>query len=577
LHLYHLSDKQAAVVACVERLARIALTDLGVPFTPRQLRDLAARAYLRITARVIVGNDGEPELVDWEDPSNVAVIAVETLKAYHVKHALLDGPVLEPVTSALVVARRDGPGGYAAHLGVVRTSGRIEWPGADASAAGRERRVEEFVVLTRNRFSAEPDYEANLRAERIRRAARVLAPAVVLGLGAVAVAEGARAVPLLHWLPLLILWAAGLYLSYLLVMLEKTSTYANALLARVCRADTGDPTCKSVISSAGGKLLGFSFTDLGAVYFLTLAATGLLALAVGRFPGFSGVFLAAAVVPAPVSLYLMYQQAFVLRRFCMLCVGVHTVLLAQLGYFIVARPFAGTALFDLPALAVTAGVALAVVAAYSLAYRAFEVTVRAWPHVIMKERSLADPAYYRLAAEREPEMEVGEAPGAIVLGNAESPVQLTAILSLGCAACGGKLADLRRVADWLEHDMSVRILLRAETATRQGNEEVVRWLLSGVQEAALEFLTHWYVAFTDESARGSHVSVPRVLDRARAVVGAAPDSPEVAGILAAQEQALRDVVQTPLLILDGRRVPMTHWEASSLVEVLEQQLPAAVA
>jgi uncharacterized membrane protein len=572
-----LTDGQAAVVACVEKLARLALADLGVPFTNRRLRDLAARACLRTTSRVVAAEDGTTEAVDWEDPANVAVIAVETLKAYHVKHELLDEPDLRPGTSTLVVARREGARGYADSLGVVRRSGRIEWPGTEPGAPPRDRVVEAFVLLTRNRYSAEPEYAANLRAERIRRAARAGVPALALGIGAVAATEAAGAVPLLHWVPLVLLWGVGIYLSYLLVMLEKTATYASSLLARVCRADTGDPTCKSVISSAGSKVLGFSLSDLGAVYFLTLACTGVLALALGQYPRFAGVFLVAAVVPAPFSVYLIFQQAFVLRRFCMLCVGVHALLLVQLGYFVVVRPVGKAGLFDLPALAAAAGVAAAVIGAYALGLRAWETTVRSWPHVATEERSLASPGYFRLAAEREPEMEVGEAPGAIVLGSAESTVQLTAVLSLSCSACGAKLADLRRVADWLGDEACVRILLRVDTITQQGHEEVLRWILSGDQEAALDFLTHWFAALGVENARGSkRVDVSRILERARAAAGAAPESSRVLEVLAAQDYELRNVVQAPLLVFDGRRLPMSYWKPSALIEVLEQNVPAAV-
>ena len=574
MHPYNLSDPDAAVAACVERVASAILADLGIPFTRRFLRDEAARAYVRTTARAVPGEGGEPGRVDWEDAANVALMVAETLKAYHVKHEVVDAPAPRRGTATMVVARRQEGVGYAALLGVVGGGGRLAWPADDPGAARPPREVEMFVALSANEFSGEPKYAAHARAEALGRAVRVLVPALVAGVAGAAVAEGARTAPPLQWAPLLALWAAGIYLSYLLVRLEKTHTYGSAFLARVCGADTGDPTCRLVISSAGSRVLGASLSDVGAVYFLTLACTGALALLTHQLPAFRGVFLAAAVLPLPASVYLVHQQAFVLRRFCALCMGVHAVLLLQAGA-VVPLAARGAAVPGLAAVGVTAAVALTVTLAYALAAAAWRLKVDTWLLAAERERAFAEPAHFELAREREPRAELGDVPGSLVLGGPGAPLRLTAVLSLSCEPCAAKWAEMRRLADWFDGGLAVRVVFRADASTREAVAEVVRWTVAGGVPAATAFLERWFTGFAAERARrGNRVNVTRVLARVRADLGPAPDGPGLDTVVDLQAHATESLHMTPLLLFRGRRIPLRYAEAAVLVDVLEQQAAA---
>ncbi len=114
----------------------------------------------------------------------------------------------------------------------------------------------------------------------------------------------------------------GLIISYFLVQ-EDLGIY-NGTTAKICNSTNANLSCDEVVKSKNAKLFNiFSLSDISIVYF-----TGILLL--NSLLGFDHrFFLLLSLISLPFVLYSLYSQAFVLKKWCPLCLMVGAVLVAQ--------------------------------------------------------------------------------------------------------------------------------------------------------------------------------------------------------------------------------------------------------
>jgi len=118
-----------------------------------------------------------------------------------------------------------------------------------------------------------------------------------------------------------VLSLAGVYLSYLIV--KEEMGIHSATIAKVCGAVNKSGNCASVINAVSSKLFGISLSDLSVVFFAAF-------ILINSLIGLSyATLLIVSVVSVPVILFSLYQQAFVLKQWCALCLGVISILLTQ--------------------------------------------------------------------------------------------------------------------------------------------------------------------------------------------------------------------------------------------------------
>jgi len=111
--------------------------------------------------------------------------------------------------------------------------------------------------------------------------------------------------------------AIGLYLSFLLVK-EKIG-YHSATVHSICTS-IGKSNCDEVINSKGGMLTkNISLADASFLHFSILVFQNV-------FFGYNDVSSLFILFSIPVILFSIYYQAFVLKKWCLLCLGVATIL-----------------------------------------------------------------------------------------------------------------------------------------------------------------------------------------------------------------------------------------------------------
>ena len=75
--------------------------------------------------------------------------------------------------------------------------------------------------------------------------------------------------------------------------------------------------CDQVLNSPYSQFLGIPLAWFGLSFYLTVAAAGLYALF--GYPKLLRISLAAGAIAFPITLYLLYLQAFVIKAFCDYC------------------------------------------------------------------------------------------------------------------------------------------------------------------------------------------------------------------------------------------------------------------
>lgn len=120
---------------------------------------------------------------------------------------------------------------------------------------------------------------------------------------------------------LLFLSFIGIYLSYIIV--EEELGIHNKIASKVCGGESTNKGCTDIIRSENSKLLGsISLSDLSLTYFI---GSCIIYSLLGFNKSFSTLTLFLIV---PVLSYSIFQQIFVIGKWCILCVGIIIILLA---------------------------------------------------------------------------------------------------------------------------------------------------------------------------------------------------------------------------------------------------------
>lgn len=127
-------------------------------------------------------------------------------------------------------------------------------------------------------------------------------------------------------------WNMGIYISlsllgiFLSILIVKEDLgYTSVITQKVCGAiSQNEAGCSSIINSKQGKIAqGIGLGDVSLVYFtsLSIASTFLTINEV--------VFYGISIIALPIVAYSVYLQAFKLKEWCALCLGIGAVLVAQ--------------------------------------------------------------------------------------------------------------------------------------------------------------------------------------------------------------------------------------------------------
>lgn len=190
--------------------------------------------------------------------------------------------------------------------------------------------------------------------------------------------------------------------------------------------------CDAVLNSNGATLLGkYKFSDLSLVYFLTLSLVSIITITQGESMA-TAYYL--SLLSLPITLYSIYYQWAVVKKWCLLCLSIVGLLWAQAGVSLfttdisIPIDLAGTLLLTLVSLAIFT----------SWAYlrpklEEFQSNQKARIDYFKFKRNFE--LFSTLLHKTAPINTVINEPLEIVFGNREAPLSVTLVTNPSCGHC----------------------------------------------------------------------------------------------------------------------------------------------
>jgi uncharacterized membrane protein len=544
--------------------AKACLQKLKVNFTASFLKEAIDKAYtLTFETEYTDEHDrSKITVADKEDPSNLAIVMLEALKRYHVKHEVSDAPAGH--TTLFVLSSCDKSYDYR-HLLTVQQAG------LDDNMKGT-RTIENSIILKTTEFTGEPGYILNRNKERLRFVFTFLIITLLAVAFGMAIYKGLKNDPLLLWVPSLFLLLAGCFVCYHLYKLEKTNTYASKLLKKMCAREKNDFDCKEVVSSAASKLLGIiSHTDIGIVYFSSMLAIVVMGLLDNVYDQYLSFLFWAAALPLPYTLFSVYYQLRVIKKICVMCMMVQAILLAQFACLLALSPQINISELH-PEISIHAGLMLSVL---SVIYFLFIENRRttALEKVAAREvfKFKNSNLFFEEVMLGQQKIIQDDFPVTFSLGDPSANEKISCVLSLFCAPCGDKLNHLLRLADWFEERIDIQIIIKPDAPAAALIKELMMHIDKGESKKVTRLLTHWYSFFEKKKKQGD-MSASAIITRWNAYYPSvvAPEHIEAQYAYHRHFYENYPMPFTPLMQYNGRLLPGTYHDPELLSNRIDQ-------
>ena len=251
---------------------------------------------------------------------------------------------------------------------------------------------------------------------------------------------------------LLVINAAGCFISYILIRQEKLQSF-NRLVQKFCKAGT-HIDCNQVTQSHYSKLFGLiSWAEVGMAYFSAV----ILWLAVAPFnAGWLSPLWLLVLVPLPFTVWSLFTQAFLIRKWCLFCCAIVCLLWGN----------ACITFFFLPCISVMPVVESALLALLVLICTAavmYITQTNTTDDKYAEQRETARIKYNYQTIQchlAESRFETGNI--GFVWGNKHSAQEITLYVSIACSYCGKAVQELKRLTG-MYPDFCYRLIFSVKT------------------------------------------------------------------------------------------------------------------
>jgi uncharacterized membrane protein len=281
--------------------------------------------------------------------------------------------------------------------------------------------------------------------------------------------------------------AVGLLMSYYIVR-ENIGLFSQST-SKICNSTTNNTSCGEVINSNASKLFGLiSLSDATVTYFLSL-------LFILPIVGYSNsFFLLISIVALPVILYTIYQQAFLLKKWCPLCLVVASLILAQtVVAFITFDTFILDVNHGLSSLFIFGFIFISWSQLKSLFVENISLNQEATEYLkfkrnhklfstLLEEEPIAEPVYINEHS--------------IVFGNPKAKLTINAITNPLCGHCTKAFKAYNHLLNKHPEDVKLNVIFNVpskdlEQASSQVSQRIIELYQDNVQEAFLA-LQYWF-------------------------------------------------------------------------------------
>lgn len=294
-----------------------------------------------------------------------------------------------------------------------------------------------------------------------------------------------------------LLLLTGLTISFFLVR-EEMGLY-NDSISKICNA-TEKTSCKDVMSSNGAKVFkNVSLSDISILYFSSLT----LFFVLTPFHSNSSIYSIIGILSLPVILYSVYYQGFVVKKWCVLCLGIDAVLLLQL--MVISFNFS----LELNSTAINSFfsgiliVALFYYLGYELKKRILKISK---DEITELEYQKLKRSYFVFKALLKNNPKIDEdylnSLSTIIIGKGDSPITLFLVLSASCGHCHIAYEKAMKLVRKNSNEIKIKLIFNInienlENPTNLIYKQASSYYLSGEVHKTIASLNDWHIERMD--------------------------------------------------------------------------------
>ncbi|WP_286970161.1 vitamin K epoxide reductase family protein [Flavobacterium sp. UBA4854] len=286
----------------------------------------------------------------------------------------------------------------------------------------------------------------------------------------------------------------GLTISIFLV--REDLGFHDTAISKICYA-TKKTSCKEVLHSKKAKILGgLKLTDLSLIYFLGLTVFSIFT----EFQDYIFIYSCLAFFSIPVMLYSAYVQSFIVKKWCILCLGILLVLVIQV-LMVLNYGFSVNPNFAEAKNAVVFLFALIYISFLFLEIKRLIKNNLTNNMIELKYNQLKRkyPVFKALIdGENSVEELVLEKLQAIVIGKENAPITINAVLSASCMHCHKVYEKLVKLQAKNPDYLKVKLVFNINVENLQNPyniiyKQAIAYYLKGEYNKAVLSLNEWHI------------------------------------------------------------------------------------
>jgi|GEM_PF-365861 len=269
----------------------------------------------------------------------------------------------------------------------------------------------------------------------------------------------------------------------------------NESISKICNVNE-KTSCKAVLSSRGAKIFGdASLSDISIIYFLSITFLALFL----AFENGSAIYAGLALLSIPVLIYSVCYQYFVLKKWCVLCLGIASVLLFQIVLvlsFLVKYKNAFNVTNTISYVLILGLVSLCWLKFKTLFKKNIELKKIEIKHNQFKRKNLVFNAL--LKDSQQIDIDGINELEAVFIGKYDAPVTIYALLSASCGHCHSAFENILKLIEKNPDEIKVKLLFNVNiknenNPNNQIYHQVTHFYFNNEKEKVQDALKDWHI------------------------------------------------------------------------------------
>jgi len=294
-----------------------------------------------------------------------------------------------------------------------------------------------------------------------------------------------------------LLLLTGLIISCFLVR-EEMGLH-NDSISKICNV-TEKTSCKEVMSSNGAIVFkNVSLSDISLLYFSSL----MLFFILNSFSSNSTIYSIIGIFSVPIILYSIFYQGFIVKKWCLLCLGIDAVLLLQI--IVISFNFS-LELNSTSVVSIFSGVVIILLFFYlGNEFKKRVLKINKDEEIELQYHKLKRNYFVfntLLKNNQKIEEEQLDSLKTIIIGKIESPITLFLVLSASCGHCHTAYEKAMKLVRKNPNDIKIKLIFNInienlENRTNLVYKQASNYYWSGEVQKAITLLNDWHIERMD--------------------------------------------------------------------------------